>query len=312
MKRREFIKGAATCAAGLVTGVNLFAERTSETSAANLTDGIDLSGAKNLGEKLAAMTPYLTLNNRILMPIVGLSADKFDGSKDKNVLEAALGLGYRLIDTEGDKEEVAAAAFAASGLERGQLFIQSSVGAQNADENSMIKSFERSLKKLNTDYVDLLLLRVGASDASSAWSVLRRLYREGLAAAIGICDHLGEFGIENLAKIAQGNEVKPAVYQTRSRSYLRRFAARGKVTDHDVQVQLLYESGEELKKPALAQISEKYGKTWSQIILRWLVQHGVCAVVNSASKERLLENIDIFGFELADEDSELIAKLWRS
>ena len=94
MKRREFIKGTATCAAGLVTGVNLFAERTSETSASNLTDGVDLSGAKNLGERLAAATPYLTLNNRILMPIVGLSAAKFDDLKDKNALGAALGLGY--------------------------------------------------------------------------------------------------------------------------------------------------------------------------------------------------------------------------
>lgn len=156
------------------------------------------------------------------------------------------------------------------------------------------------------------MLRAGAGDTSSAWRVLQRLYREGLAAAIGICDHLGEFGTENLAKIAQGSEVKPAVYQTRSHSYLRRFAARGKVTDHGVQVQLLYEPGEELKEPVLAQISEKYGKTRSQIILRWLVQHWVCAVVNFASKESLLENIDIFGFELADEDSELIAKLWRS
>ena len=84
------------------------------------------------------------------------------------------------------------------------------------------------------------------------------------------------------------------------------------MTDHDVQVQLLYEPGEELKEPVLAQISEKYGKTRSQVILRWLVQHGVCAVINSASKEQLLENIDIFGFELAREDRELIAKLWRS
>lgn len=176
----------------------------------------------------------------------------------------------------------------------------------------MIKSFERSLKKLNTDYVDLLLLRAGSGDVNSAWRVLQRLYREGLAAAIGICDYLGEFGVENLAKIAQGSEVKPAVYQTPAHSYLRHFAARGKVTDHDVQVQLLYEPGEELKEPALAQVSEKYGKTRSQIILRWLVQHGVCAVVNSASKERLLENIDIFGFELARKDSELIAKLWKS
>ena len=84
-----------------------------------MTDGVDLSGAKNLGEKLAAMTPYLTLNNSILMPIIGLSADKFDGSKDKNALEAALGLGYRPIDTDRG-EEGAATAFAASGLERWQ------------------------------------------------------------------------------------------------------------------------------------------------------------------------------------------------
>ncbi len=311
IKRREFIKGAATCAAGLATGLDLFAQQAGEIGSANLTDGVDLSGARNLGEKLATMTPYLTLNNRILMPIIGLGADKFDGSKDKNALEAALGLGYRLIDTDGGEESVAAA-FAASGLERGQLFIQSSVGAQNTDENGMIKSFERSLKKLNTDYVDLLLLRAGPGDVSSAWRVLQRLYREGLAAAIGICDHLGEFGAQNLAKIAQGSEVKPAVYKTRSRSYLRSFATRGKVTDHNVQVQLIYEPGEELKEPALAQISEKYGKTRSQIILRWLVQHGVCAVVNSASKERLLENIDIFGFELAREDAAQVEKLWRS
>ena len=242
MKRRDFMKGAATCAAGLAAGLDLFAQQTSKTSAVNLTDGVDLSGAKNLGERLAAMTPYLTLNNRILMPIIGLSAAKFDDLKDKNALGAALGLGYRLIDTDGG-EEAAAAAFEASGLGRGQLFIQSSLGAQNGDESGMIKSFERSLKKLNTDYVDLLLLRAGAGDASSAWGVLQRLYREGLAASIGICDYPGEFGVENLAKIAQGSEVKPAVYQTLSRSYLQRFAARGKVADHDVQVELLYKPG---------------------------------------------------------------------
>ena len=311
MKRRELIKGVATCAAGLAVGLDLFAQQTGEIGAANLTDGVDLSGAKNLGERLATMTPYLTLNNRILMPIVGLSAAKFDDLKDKNALETALGLGYRLIDTDG-REDGTAATFAASGLERGQLFVQSALEAQNGDESGMIKSFERSLKKLNTDYVDLLLLRVGAGDTSSAWRVLQRLYREGLAVSIGICDYQGEFGVENLAKIAQGSEVKPAVYQTRSRSCLRRFAARGKVTDHDVQVQLLYEPGEELKEPALAQISEKYGKTRSQIILHWLVQHGVCTVVNFASKERLLENIDIFGFELADEDAAQVEKLWRS
>ena len=156
------------------------------------------------------------------------------------------------------------------------------------------------------------MLRVGAGDASSAWRVLQRLYCEGLAAAIGICDHLGEFGAKNLAKIAQGSEVRPAVYQTPARSYLRHFAMRGKLTDHGVQLQLRYGPGEELKEPALAQISEKYGKTRSQIILRWLVQHGVCAVVNSASKERLLKNIDIFGFELAREDAAQVEKLWRS
>ena len=85
MKRREFIKGAATCAAGLATGVNLFAQQTSKTSAANLMDGVDLSGAKNLGEKLAAMTPYLTLNNRILIPITWLSADNLAAQKIKTV-----------------------------------------------------------------------------------------------------------------------------------------------------------------------------------------------------------------------------------
>ena len=118
MKRRDFIKGAATCAAGLATGLDLFAQQAGEIGSANLTDGVDLSGAKNLGEKLVAMTPYLTLNNRILMPIVGLSTGKFDDLKDKNALGAALGLGYRLIDTDGG-EERAAAAFAASGPEAG-------------------------------------------------------------------------------------------------------------------------------------------------------------------------------------------------
>ena len=118
MQRRDFIKSTATCAAGLATGLNLFAQQAGEIGATNLTDGVDLSGAKNLGERLAAMTPYLTLNNRILMPIIGFCAGKFDGSKDKNALEAALGLGYRLIDMDGG-EERAAAAFAASSPEAG-------------------------------------------------------------------------------------------------------------------------------------------------------------------------------------------------
>ena len=105
----------------------MFAKQTSQTSAANLTDGVDLSGAKNLGERLAAMTPYLTLNNRILMPITWLSADKFDGSKDQNALEAALELGYRLIDTDGG-EERAAAAFSASGPEAGNRGFSKKLG----------------------------------------------------------------------------------------------------------------------------------------------------------------------------------------
>ena len=89
----------------LLRGLNLFTQQTCKTNAANLTDGVDLSGAKNLGEKLVAMTPYLTLNNRILMPIVGLSTGKFDDLKDKNALGTALGLGYRLIDTDGSRRE---------------------------------------------------------------------------------------------------------------------------------------------------------------------------------------------------------------
>lgn len=93
MKRRDFIKGAATCTAGFVAGLDLFAEQTSKANAVNLTDDVDLSGAKNLGERLAAMTPYLTLNNRILMPIVGLSAGKFDDLKDKNALGGGRLLG---------------------------------------------------------------------------------------------------------------------------------------------------------------------------------------------------------------------------
>lgn len=118
MKRREFIKGAATCAAGFAAGVNLFAQQTGEIGATNLTDGVDLSGARNLGEKLAAMTPYLTLNNRILMPIVGLSTGKFDDLKDKNALGTAR---TRLPpDRYGRGEERAAAAFAASGPEAGR------------------------------------------------------------------------------------------------------------------------------------------------------------------------------------------------
>ena len=105
MKRRELIKGVATCAAGLAAGVNLFAQQAGEIGATNFTDGVDLSGAKNFGEKLVAMTPYLTLNNRILMPIVGLSTGKFDDLKDKNALGTALGLGCRLIDTDGGRGE---------------------------------------------------------------------------------------------------------------------------------------------------------------------------------------------------------------
>ena len=145
----------------------------------------------------------------------------------------------------------------------------------------MIKSFERSLKKLSTDYVDLLLLRAGLGDASSAWRVLQRLYREELK--------------------------EPALAQV-SEKYGK---IRAQIASSAWRVlQRLYREG--LKEPALAQVSEKYGKTRAQIILRRLVQHGVCAIVNSASKERLLGNIDIFGFELADEDATQVEKLWRS
>lgn len=127
MQRRDFIKGTATCAAGFAMGLDLFAQQTGEIGATNLTDGVDLSGAKNIGERLAAMTPYLTLNNRILMPIVGFSAGKFDDLTDKNALRAALGLGYRLIDTGGG-EEGAAVAFTASAPEAGSRGFNKKLG----------------------------------------------------------------------------------------------------------------------------------------------------------------------------------------
>ena len=255
---------------------------------------------------------YVTLNNGIKMPAVGFGVFQIK-EKDEcvRVVLDAIESGYRLIDTAQSygNEEAVGEAIQKTNVPREELFITTKVWITNYGYNQTIASVEASLKKMQLDYLDLVLLHQPFNDYYGAYRALIDLYKKGKIKAIGVSN----FYPDRLVDLALFNEVKPAVNQVEVNVFHQQIEAQTYNEKYGVQMEAWAPFAEGrnnmFSNPELQEIGNKYNKSIAQVILRWLVQRNIVPLAKSVKKTRMQENINIFDFELSDEDMQKISAM---
>lgn len=253
----------------------------------------------------------IKLNNGVEMPLLGYGVFRVPPQDAERCVGDALAVGYRLIDTAQayGNEEGVGAAIAKSGIPRDQLFIVTKVWITNAGEERAAKSIESSLRKLQTDYIDLLLIHQAYGDVFGSWRAMEKAYRDGKTRAIGVSN----FQACRFYDFASSVDVKPAVNQLQCCVLSQQNGILPEMARYDTRMMAWGPIGQGsddlLANPVLARIGAQYGKSAAQVALRWLVQRGIVAIPKSTHKERMAENFDIFDFSLSDADMQAIAPL---
>lgn len=255
---------------------------------------------------------YITLNNGIKMPKAGFGVFQI---KDKNecvkVILDAIDAGYRLIDTAQSygNEEAVGEAVTKTSVPREELFITTKVWISNYGYEKAKASVEESLKKMHLDYIDLVLLHQPFKDYYGAYHALEDLYKEGKIKAIGVSN----FYPDRLVDLALDVDVKPAINQVEVNPFHQQDKALEYNNKYGVQLEAWapFAEGKNgiFTNETLKEIGNKYNKSIGQVILRWLLQRGIVPLSKTVRKERMLENINIFDFELSEEDMKKIANL---
>jgi 2,5-diketo-D-gluconate reductase A len=263
-----------------------------------------------------ATIPDLTLNNGQSIPQFGFGVFLIPPESTAEATGWALDAGYRHIDTAQmyRNEAGVGEALARSGLARDEVFITTKLNNGNHLPDDARRSFDESLKALGTDYVDLFLIHwplptLYDGDFVSTWRVLEEFYRDGRARSIGVSN----FEINHLNRLAAESEVVPTINQIEVHPYLTQDDLRGYCRDRGLAVEAWspIARGKILDDPTVADISRRVGKTVAQVTLRWHIQRGDIVFPKSVSRERIVENIDIFDFELSADDMAAIAALNR-
>lgn len=254
----------------------------------------------------------VTLNNGVEMPMEGFGVFQIpDAAQCEQAVTDALNAGYRLIDTAAAymNEEAVGAAIRKSGIPREELFIATKLWIQDYGYENTKKAFRTSMEKLGLDYLDLYLMHQPMSDYYGSWRAMEELYQERKIRAIGVCN----FYPERLADLCVNARVIPAVDQIECHPFFQRGKDMENMKDFGVQIEAwgpLAEGQKNIfRNETLAGIDKKYGKSMAQVILRWHIQRGVVVIPKSVHKERIRENIDIWDFELSQEDMDKIAAM---
>ncbi len=254
----------------------------------------------------------VVLNNGVEMPILGFGVYQVTDLEEceKSVYEA-IRAGYRLIDTAAayQNEEAVGTAIQKSGVPREEIFVTTKLWIQDTGYESTKKAFERSLKRLQLDYLDLYLVHQPYGDVYGSWRAMEELYREGKIRAIGVSN----FQPDRLMDLIVYNEVVPAINQIETHPFNQQIETQKFLQENKVQIESWgpFAEGKNniFQNELLLAIAEKYKKTVAQVILRWLTQRGVVVIPKSVRKERIVENFNIFDFELSPEDMDAIISL---
>ncbi len=252
------------------------------------------------------------LNNGVEMPILGFGVFQISDpeSCERSVLEA-LQTGYRLIDTAAAylNEEAVGRAIKRSGLPREDLFVTTKLWVQDAGYDSTKKAFEKSLRKLQLDYLDLYLIHQPYGDVYGSWRAMEDLYREGRVKAIGVSN----FYPDRVMDLIVHNEVAPAVNQIETHPFCQQLSTQEFLQANHAQIESWgpFAEGKNqiFQNEVLLSIARKHQKAVAQVILRWLIQRNVVVIPKSVHKERIIENFNVFDFELSQEEMERIKTL---
>jgi 2,5-diketo-D-gluconate reductase A len=253
----------------------------------------------------------VTLNNGVEMPVLGFGVFQIPADQTEQAVSDALAAGYRALDTAASygNERAVGRAIAASGIPREELFVTTKLWVQDTGEQATTRAFDASLHRLGLDYLDLYLIHQPFGDVYGSWRAMQRLHRDGRVRAIGVSN----FHPDRLVDLIEHNEVTPAVNQIETHPFYQRAHDQQVMAERGVQIESwgpLAEGRNNLfTHPVLTEIGAAHGKSVAQVVLRWLVQRGVVVVAKSVRPDRMKENIDVFGFQLIDEDMTRIAAL---
>jgi 2,5-diketo-D-gluconate reductase A len=257
-------------------------------------------------------TPTVKLNNGVEMPILGFGVFQVPDPKEcERSVYDAIETGYRLIDTAASymNEEAVGNAIRKCGVAREELFITTQLWIQDAGYENTKKAFEKSLKKLQLDYLDLYLIHQPYGDVHGSWRAMEELNREGKTKAIGISN----FHPDRVVDLISFNEIVPAVNQIETHPFHQQIETQKFLQENNIQHESWgpFAEGKNglFKNEVLASIGKKYNKSIAQVVIRWLIQRGVVAIPKSVRKERMEENFNVFDFQLSDDDMKLIQTL---
>lgn len=255
---------------------------------------------------------YITLNNGVKMPLLGYGVFQVSPEECERCVSDALSVGYRLIDTAQAyfNEEGVGNAIKKSGIKREDLFLVTKVWISNAGEEKAARSIDESLRKLQTDYIDLLLIHQAYGDVFGSWRAMEKACKDGKVRAIGVSN----FQQARFFDFAHYTDIKPMVNQLQCNAMIQQRGIEPTLDDFGTKMMAWGPLGGQgvdgiIKSDLLAGIGAKYGKTASQVALRWLTQRGIVAIPKSTHKERMAQNLDIFDFALTDDDMAQIATM---
>ena len=257
---------------------------------------------------------YIKLSNGIEMPLMGYGVFQVDPSECERCVSDALSVGYRLIDTAQAyyNEEGVGSAIAKSGIKREDLFLVTKVWISNAGEEKAAASIDESLRKLRTDYIDLLLIHQAYGDVFGTWRAMEKAYNAGKVRAIGVSN----FQQARFFDFAHYVDIKPMINQLQCNTMIQQNAIQPLLADFGTRMMAWGPLGGQgadgvVKSELLAGIGSRYGKSAAQVALRWLIQRGIVAIPKSTHRERMEQNLNIFDFSLTADEMAQITTLNR-
>ncbi|GAP68045.1 aldo/keto reductase [Bacteroidales bacterium 6E] len=263
------------------------------------------------GGNATVSIPAARLNNGVMMPLLGFGTNTLTGDVGERCVADAISVGYRLIDTAHvyGNEEAVGAGIKKSGIDRKELFVTSKLWVDDSGYEGTKKAFQTSIDKLGTDYLDLYLIHRPRGDVKGTWKAFEELYEAGKIKAIGVSN----FEPDQLAELLSYAKIKPANNQIETHVFFQEHVNYASLKDREIQMQAWspFAAGRNgiFSNPTLASIAKKHGKTIAQVCLRWHYQRGIVAIPRSSQKAHMIENLNIFDFELDAADLQTIAPL---
>jgi diketogulonate reductase-like aldo/keto reductase len=254
----------------------------------------------------------IVLNNGVEMPILGFGVFQIeDLAECERSVRDAIDVGYRLIDTAASygNEQAVGNAIRESGVPRNELFVTTKLWIADTGFDKTKRAFDRSMKRLQLDYLDLYLIHQPYGDVFGSWRAMEQLYREGRIKAIGVSN----FHPDRVMDFIVHNEVVPAVDQIETHPFHQQVETQKFLTENNIQIESWgpFAEGKNniFRNEVLVSLAEKHRKTVAQVILRWLTQRDIIVIPKSVRKDRMEENFDIFNFELTQEEMDAIKQL---